>query len=287
MAISRLSNSGIKTGILKYDSALVGYPPVMPAPTAADGGTGDTATVSFSAVSGATGYRAISSPGGFTGTNTTSPVTVSGLTAGTAYTFQVQAQNAVGYGGYSAASNSITPIVPSKYDSIATVSMSGATATFSSIPSTYEHLQIRWWCKGPTGAGGDLYMTFNNVSSGTPYMTSYIASSNTSNYDNNFNQNNLARAGYFFDYDPAYGVNANVRSFGVIDIFNYSATNMGKAYQYICGSVANSSSSISDKTYDATGAWTGTSAINTITLLTNIGGGNFTNGQAALYGIKA
>lgn len=56
-----------------------------------------------------TGYRVTSSPGGITATGASSPIVVTGLTNGTAYTFTVAAQNAIGYGAESAASNSVTP----------------------------------------------------------------------------------------------------------------------------------------------------------------------------------
>jgi len=73
-----------------------------------------SASVAFTAPSniggGAiTGYKVTSSPGGLTGTGTSSPITVSGLTNDTAYTFTVVATNTYGNSPASAASNSATP----------------------------------------------------------------------------------------------------------------------------------------------------------------------------------
>jgi hypothetical protein len=104
---------------MRYQAGIVlpGYNalkvPNAPTIGTATGGNA-SASVAFTAPSdiggGAiTSYTAISSPGNFTGTGASSPVTVSGLSNGTAYTFKVLATNAYGQSVLSSASNSVTP----------------------------------------------------------------------------------------------------------------------------------------------------------------------------------
>ena len=89
-----------------------GTVPGAPTIGTATGGNAQ-ATVAFTAPtsnggSAITSYTATSTPGSKTGTCTTSPCTVTGLTNGTAYTFKVTATNVAGTGTASAASNSVT-----------------------------------------------------------------------------------------------------------------------------------------------------------------------------------
>ena len=97
-----------------------GYDPlkVPDAPTGASATGGDaSASVSFTPPSNVGGsavsaYYAVSNPDQITATGASSPVSVTGLTNGTSYTFQVWALNTYGPGPWSAASGSVTPVNP-------------------------------------------------------------------------------------------------------------------------------------------------------------------------------
>lgn len=113
------------------------------APTIGTATSGDaTATVPFtaSAYKGRNNtistYTATSSPGSITGSSASSPITVSGLTNGTAYTFTVKATANYGTGQdvlsvASAASNSVTPSggTSGKYCTSFQVSIACCTST--------------------------------------------------------------------------------------------------------------------------------------------------------------
>ncbi|MGN7963461.1 putative Ig domain-containing protein [Brucella sp. 22210] len=84
-------------------------------PVGGDSAQSGSATISFAppAFNGGspiTQYTVISNPGGLMATGTSSPLTVSDLIFGTAYTFTVTARNAAGSGTASASSVSVTPI---------------------------------------------------------------------------------------------------------------------------------------------------------------------------------
>jgi hypothetical protein len=119
-----------------YNGLLVPNAPTIGTATAGAGSASVTFTAPSNVGGGAiTSYTVISSPGGIVGTGATSPVTVSGLTNGTAYTFTVVATNAYGSGPASAASNSVTPEVNYIESVFSTWLYTGAGGASLNIPN--------------------------------------------------------------------------------------------------------------------------------------------------------
>ncbi|WP_166243357.1 S-layer homology domain-containing protein [Paenibacillus turpanensis] len=104
------------------------------APTLITASAGDgQATISFTAPSDhggspITGYEVSSSPGNVVVTGAESPITLTGLTNGTTYTFTVRAINKVGSGVSSAPSNAVTPSVKTDDDDEDTDHSSGSAS---------------------------------------------------------------------------------------------------------------------------------------------------------------
>jgi trimeric autotransporter adhesin len=253
--------------------------------TAADGGTGTTATVTYTA--GATGgaavsvYTATSSPGSVTGTGA-SPITVSGLTAGTAYTFTVTATNANGTSTASAASNSVTPLVPTAFESIATFTGNGtaSTYTFSSIPNTYKALQIRMTAFAGGSAGGYYVGLRANGDTGSNYTVYYV----TANESTNSASQSSSQTSLITNVNGGLGLVAggSYPDVTIIDVLDYASTTKRKTFSMLSGQDRNSVGGLSI----TTGLWVDTSAINSITIF-NQGSQVFNAGTTiALYGIK-
>jgi hypothetical protein len=124
------------------------------------------AQVSFTAPvsnggSAITGYTVLSSPGGLTATGTSSPIAVTGLTNGTAYSFTVTATNGIGSSNASAASNSVTPSASPT-----------ATQVIASTILTQNHTATAF--TPVTGSGGTTPLAYS-VSPSLPFGLSMAA----------------------------------------------------------------------------------------------------------------
>jgi len=127
--------------------------------TASKTSTAGAVSVAFTpATTGAaaTSYTAVSSPGGITGTASSSPITVSGLTEGASYTFTVYATNASGSGFSSSASSAVNAPAATKVKFTSTQSWT--------VPAGVTQLQIV--AVGGGGGGGGASTTGIGSSTG-------------------------------------------------------------------------------------------------------------------------
>jgi N,N-dimethylformamidase beta subunit-like protein/uncharacterized protein DUF4082/fibronectin type III domain protein/Big-like domain-containing protein len=146
-ATSTMPTSSYQSGNYYVDVLFQPAPPAQVTGVSATAGIG-SATVSWTAVSGATSYVVTPYIGSTAQTATnvnggsTTSTTVNGLTAGTAYTFKVQAVNANGTGPASAASNSVTPL---------TSATPSAPTGVSATPATGQ-AQVSWTAPAANGS---------------------------------------------------------------------------------------------------------------------------------------
>ena len=110
VATNAAGNSVASAASLAVTPFTVPDAPTSPVATAGNSQASVAFTApAFNGGSAITGYTVTSSPGGFTATGASSPLVVTGLTNGTAYTFTAVATNAAGNSVASAASTAVIP----------------------------------------------------------------------------------------------------------------------------------------------------------------------------------
>ncbi len=166
------------------------------------------------------------------------------------------------------------------YDSIATVSGTGSasTITFSSIPSTYTHLQLRGIGRSTTAGTGliGIKVTYNSDTTSGNYTFHRLIGDGAS-------ASAYGQSGIDFILRLAEnGLTAGMVSGSVVDVLDYANTNKYKTTRALTGADINGSGGIIGLYSQL---WMNTAAITSITLTTS--SGNFgTTTQFALYGIK-
>ncbi len=173
-----------------------------------------------------------------------------------------------------------TGVAPStnSYESIATVTVgSGGAANveFTSIPSTYTHLQIRAIFRNGN-ATDTTYMRLNSDTGSNYAWHTLRGNGSSTTAAGSSSQTNME-----IPFATYSGTTASVFTGLVTDILDYANTNKYKTIRNLGGADLNGSGRIDF----VSGLWQSTSAITTIRFYPSAG--NFVEySQFALYGIK-
>lgn len=175
--------------------------------------------------------------------------------------------------GFLAASGSVA----GDFESIQTVTVGSggaASITFSSIPSTYKHLQIRFIARGLSG--GAIYTQFNS-DTGANYSAHNLNGDGSSAGA----QSQTSTSTPLIIRNGGISTTANTFSAGVVDVLDYADTNKKKTLRSLAGQDLNGSGLIEL----GSNAWYNTAAISSIVMTQN-GSGFAQYSQFALYGLK-
>jgi hypothetical protein len=172
--------------------------------------------------------------------------------------------------------SSASPDASATFQSIASVNGTGSASilSLSSIPSTYQHLQIRGTLLTAAGGGG-LSLNFNS-DGGSNYASHRLAGSGAATSAGA--QTSLTYLQYF-GFGQATST-TNPTTF-VMDILDYASTSKYKTVRILLGQDANGSGEVG--LYS--GLWMSSSALNRIDF--NCGQNYTTTTSFALYGIKS
>jgi len=187
--------------------------------------------------------------------------------------------SARGYGMFGGAA---TPLFTSDYESIQTVTVgSGGSSSisFTSIPSTYKHLQIRLLGRiDRTGESSDFFTVRFNGDTASNYSWHALEGSGAANYSESGASTNLPRNGDI----AATTAGTGIFGAGVVDILEYANTNIYKTVRSLAGNDRNGSGWI----WFGSSNWRSTAAITSINILPTIGTSFQEYSSFALYGIK-
>ena len=172
--------------------------------------------------------------------------------------------------------------VSNSYESIQTYTLgsSQASVTFSSIPSTYKHLQVRIISRTDRSAnefdGSNIRF---NSDSGSNYAYHRLFGDGSTVTSDSFS---TQTSGYVGTTMGGGGI-TNAFSCAIIDVLDYANTNKNKTVRTLSGRDNNASSGSINF---ASSLWMNTSAITSITILTSVGPNFVANSSFALYGIR-
>ena len=170
------------------------------------------------------------------------------------------------------------------YDSIATttVGAGGASSiTFSSIPSTYTHLQVRGIARvsASNSSENNIVASFNSDTTGTNYYTHILDGDGATASVGALQLSTFYAA---FGFGLGNTSTANTFATSVIDILDYANTSKNTTVRHLTGADKNGSGIIRF----GSSLWNNTAAITSITIAPRAAGDFVQYSSFALYGIK-
>ena len=179
-----------------------------------------------------------------------------------------------------------TPPVTNSYESIQTYTLgsSQSSVTFSSIPSTYKHLQLRLFLRGDYSGSNfnDNILVRFNSDSGSNYTRHLLYVQDNSGalaYGAGGTSSAFAGAAP----NASTGISSTFAG-GVTDILDYADTNKYKTVRTLQGYDTNGGGK--QRLSLESSAWLSTSAINSITITSDNADNWVQYSSFALYGIK-
>lgn len=177
--------------------------------------------------------------------------------------------------------SSETGIADPSYDLISSAVSQTTSISFSSIPQTYKHLQIKGSIKSLGGGSGSVNMLLRfNADTGQSYRTMQYSADG-----NSFNGASSQSTGSSIIVSRTKGEEADQPPVPfILDIFDYSSTSRKKAVKGFYGSVYLNTGTVNYITFPI-GFWNNTSAITSISLFA-ADSRSLTPISVQLYGIK-
>ena len=172
--------------------------------------------------------------------------------------------------------------ITGSYESIQTVSLTGnqSSITFSSIPSTYKHLQIRGILRGDRANTGEIVgVQYNGDTTTSNYVSHRLIGDGT-----NAAASSQASGTYsssWVTHIPGASSTASIFGPVVMDILDYATSNKNRVGRSLGGDVGG------DKiAWFGSQLWLSTAAITSITFVPIFGSNFVQYSRLALYGIK-
>lgn len=171
-------------------------------------------------------------------------------------------------------------IATNSYESIATVTVGAggtSSATFSSIPNTYSHLQVRAFARTDRATTTDtLFVKINSDTANYYTHGLYGTGSSAAAYSDNSNPT-------YFTVAAGSSVGSNVFAVAVWDLLDYASTNKYKTIRVLHGYDDNGSGTIRL----TSSLWASTSAVTSLTIQGTSSQNLAQYSHFALYGVKA